>query len=230
MTTETHSNEVLATIYQQRFGGAEKYRAEVWRHLCEAYFQEALGGQLDGVVDVGCGYGVFINNIKAERKYGIDLNPDSKAFLNEGVTFLQQPCQKPWPLEDESIDAVFTSNFFEHLPNKETLSRTLLEARRCLRPGGRIMAMGPNINVVNGRYWDFYDHHVALSEKSMAEGLSITGFEIEKEIARFVPYTMVGQPKYPASVIRLYLAMPFAWRFFGGQFLVAGRKLKSQKA
>src|SRR6267154_1295534 len=45
----------------------------------------------------------------------------------------------------EALDVVFTSNFFEHLPNKDAIRRTPLEVYRCLRPGGRFIAMGPNM-------------------------------------------------------------------------------------
>lgn len=46
--------------------------------------------------------------------------------------------------------------FFEHLPDKAHLLRTLGQIRRCLKPGGCLIAMGPNIKYLPGRYWDFF--------------------------------------------------------------------------
>src|SRR5258706_16479280 len=88
----------------------------------------------------------------------------------------------------EALDVVFTSNFLEHLPHKDAIRRTLLEVYRCLKPGGRFIAMGPNIKYVPGEYWDFFDHYVPLTELSLAEGLSNCGFGIERKVGRFLPY------------------------------------------
>src|SRR5690606_19974021 len=102
----------------------------------------------------------FINNIQAHRKLAMDLNPDASAHLAGNVEFLHQDSSAAWPLADNSLDVVFTSNFFEHLPDKECLSEPLRQALRCLNPGGRLIAVGPNIKYLHGEYWDFYDHHV----------------------------------------------------------------------
>src|SRR5690349_24406245 len=101
----------------------------------------------------------------------MDLNPGTRENLDAQVSFLEQDCSTRWPLGDQSLDLVFTSNFFEHLPNKTALGRTLEEVFRCLKPGGRLVAMGPNIKHTLGRYWDFWDHYLPLTEKSLAEGL-----------------------------------------------------------
>jgi SAM-dependent methyltransferase len=100
------------------------------------------------VFDLGCGWGEFINAIRADKKYAMDLNPESPEHLKPEVIFLHQDCSAPWPLEGESLDVVFTSNFFEHLPSKDRLSLTVKEARRCLKKGGLIIsAWGPTSNI-----------------------------------------------------------------------------------
>ena len=103
-------------------------------------------------------------------------------------------------------------------------SRCLREAHRCLRPGGRIVCLGPNIRVLHGKYWDFFDHHTPLSDLSLKEALELRGFEVGTCIERFLPYTMSGRRPAPLWTVRAYLRMPWAWRFFGGQFLVVGEK------
>jgi SAM-dependent methyltransferase len=154
----------------------------------------------------------------------MDLNPNARGYLAPGVEFLQQDCSQPWELPADTLDVVFTSNFFEHLPSRDLLADTLLEARRCLRPGGRIIAMGPNIKYVGGAYWDFWDHHIALTERSMTEVLELQGFQVDTVIDRFLPYTMVDARPYPAALISLYLMVPLAWKLIGKQFVVMGRK------
>ena len=85
----------------------------------------------------------------------MDLNPDTRDSLQKSVTFHEQDCSQAWPLKSDSIDLIFTSNFFEHLPNKESLDKTVAHAKTALKPGGLLIALGPNISVLNGRYWDF---------------------------------------------------------------------------
>jgi SAM-dependent methyltransferase len=156
----------------------------------------------------------------------MDLNPDAARQLDPRVRLLAQDSSTPWALADGVLDLVFTSNFFEHLPDKAALARTLAEIRRCLKPGGRLVALGPNIKFLPGQYWDFWDHFVPLTERSLVEGLAATGFCVERMVGRFLPYTMSSGPRYPLVLLRLYLRLPLLWRVFGRQFLVIALKPK----
>jgi SAM-dependent methyltransferase len=213
----------LQKIYQRRFGETAAYRNLVWQDLTRIFFNRWVGSE-DAVLDLGCGYGEFINNIRAGKKWAMDLNPEAPGHLAKEVIFLQQDCSSPWPLAEASLETVFTSNFFEHLPDKECLKRTLRQIFRCLKPGGRLIALGPNIKFLPGQYWDFFDHHVALTELSLAEALEVEGFRIEQATPRFLPYTIVNAPRYPLFLLRLYLMFPQLWWIKGKQFLVIARK------
>lgn len=216
-------NEDLKKIYQIRFSGLEEYRNAVWKILVKDFFAKWI--EKDSVVlDLGCGYGEFINNVEGCQNHAMDLNPDTRKTLNGDILFHEQDCSQPWPFDPDSLDLIFTSNFFEHLSSKEVLDKTVAHAKMALKPGGSIIALGPNISVLNGRYWDFWDHHVALSDQSLQELLSIHSFKIEKRIARFLPYNMVRVRKRPLFLLKLYLKMPFAWKVFGKQFLIVAKK------
>ena len=133
----------LQQIYGARFAGKTDYRTQVWRVLV-SYFGQWFPST-GAVLDLGAGYCEFINHATARAKYAMDLNPDVRKRATQGVTVLQQDCAEPWPLPEGELDAVFTSNFLEHLPNKAAVSTVLSNAYRCLKPGGRFIAMGPNI-------------------------------------------------------------------------------------
>ena len=215
--------EDLQKLYTARFTGHEDYRNRIWRLLTSEFFSKWVK-PAHTVLDVGCGYGEFINNITAGKKYAMDLNPATRERLAPDVEFLEQDCSMPWPLPDNTLDIVFTSNFFEHLPSKKVLQLTVLEAHRCLKPGGRLIAMGPNVKYLPGSYWDFFDHYLPLTELSISELMNLSGLLVDQSVDRFLPYTMsMGQQ--PATwKVSLYLKLPVAWKLFGRQFLVVGRK------
>ncbi len=213
----------LDAIYNQRFNAHIAYRNEIWQVLVAQFFSHFIPSNA-AVLDVGCGYGEFINNVACRQKYGIDLNARSRQQLKPEVNFFEQDCSAPWPLPDESLDVVFSSNFFEHLLSKQALADTITQARRCLKPGGRMIAMGPNIRFIGGAYWDFWDHHLALTDSSITEALRVQGLKIERVYDRFLPYTMVNRRAVPSALVSVYLKMPPLWRIFGKQFLVFARK------
>jgi SAM-dependent methyltransferase len=219
----TEAAENLKDIYRRRFRENSAYRNRVWQELTASFFSAWIRADAT-VLDLGCGYGEFINNVRAGRRLAVDLNPDAEEHLAKTVEFVQQDCSTRWPLDDHTLDIVFTSNFFEHLPDKTSLRRTLQQAFRCIKPGGRLIAMGPNIKCLPGAYWDFFDHHIPLSEASLGEALEVEGFVLETVVPRFLPPTLVNAPEYPIFLLRLYLALPWLWWIKGRQFLLVASR------
>lgn len=213
----------LQRIYNIRFSGVEAYRNAVWRTLVSEFFSRWIK-PADAVLDLGCGYGEFINNVNTAEKFAIDLNPRARECVSGNTRLFEQDSSAAWPLADNILDVIFSSNFFEHLPTKAALQATLLEAHRCLRPGALILALGPNFKFLSGAYWDFFDHHLALTDRSLSEVLVMTGFEIVQDIPKFLPYTMSQGFRPPIWLLRAYLRMPALWKIFGRQFLVVARK------
>jgi SAM-dependent methyltransferase len=212
----------LGKEYQQRFAAMAPYREKVWKVLINGFFQKFVDEEAT-VLDLGSGWGEFIRNIRCGRKLAMDLNPDMPARVGAGVETILQDCATTWRVADHSLDVVFTSNFFEHLPDKDALRRTLIQARRCLKPDGRLICLGPNIRFLHGAYWDFWDHYLPLTDRSMVEGLTLCGFAVERVEPRFLPYSMSQGFAPPVGLIGWYLRFPLAWRLLGKQFLVVAR-------
>jgi len=217
----THQEQ--QAVYSRRFAGIEQRRAVVWQTLARYYFPRWIK-PADTVLDLGAGYCEFINSISAAHKYVLDSNPATAGKAAPGITVLSQEATQPWSMPSESVTVVFSSNFFEHLPTKEDLARCLAEAYRVLRPQGLLIALGPNIRICFDVYWDFVDHHLPLSDRSMVEALEIAGFKKELVKPRFLPYTMSDRVPHRAFFVRLYLLFPLAQRLWGKQFLVIVRK------
>ena len=154
----------------------------------------------------------------------MDLNPEAAELAATEVMIIQQDCSEDWRVPPGSLDVVFTSNFLEHLPTKAALERTLQHAYGALVPGGRLIALGPNIKHLPGAYWDLFDHYLPLTELSLTEVLTKCGFRIELCQGRFLPYTMSDGKEYPIWMLRAYLSLNIAWRIFGKQFLVVASK------
>lgn len=215
--------ENLEEIYKNRFQGKENYRDKVWKTLLKYYFTQFIP-PYSRVLDLGGGYGEFIRNVDAKEKWILDFNPRAGENLSPEITHLQQLSTDPWKISNSSLDLIFTSNFFEHLPNKNNLETTLEHAFLALKPQGKVICMGPNISYLPGKYWDFWDHHLPLTEKSLSEVLQLKGFEPLLSIPKFLPYTMVGKRQTPTWMIALYLRCPLAWNILGKQFLVVAQK------
>lgn len=215
----------LASLYRHRFSHRDREtKRAMWQVLAERVFQRYV--PVDGVVvDLGAGSCELVNSLVATRRVAVDLNPDTIRCAGDGVEVLLTSSEDLSGLDDGSVDVVFTSNFFEHLPDKDSLLRTLREVHRILQPHGRIVVLMPNIRYLPGRYWDYFDHHLPLTHLSLSEGLQLAGFEVQRVIPRFLPYTVKDAPvRLGPLVVRAYLALPLIWPIFGRQMLVVAAR------
>ncbi len=122
------------------------------------------------------------------------------------------------------FELVFISNFLEHLESQEQVSEFLQRMFQSVKQDGFIAVMGPNFKYAYKEYFDFADHTVCLSELAVAEHLVGAGFKISKIYPRFLPMSFRGRLPVNKFLIQTYLQMPFAWRFFGKQFLILAQK------
>ncbi len=126
------------------------------------------------MLDMGSGWGEFINNIQGNRKIGMDLNADTRQYLDPSVEFLNQDCAGEWPLPDDSLDVVFISNFLEHLPGKTHIEKAFVHIKRCLRPNGRVICIGPNVKYVSEISSLYNGKQAAVAVISCSIGISKT--------------------------------------------------------
>jgi SAM-dependent methyltransferase len=221
-----YKSQELSRLYKIRFADKFLYRKNaVWKVIVKHCLQEFMGGGI--VVDVACGYGEFINNVEAKRKIAIDLNADALSFLAKDVEFHCCDAFRLKEIVKGEADVVFTSNFLEHLPDKNALRRFLGDVFLSLKEGGRYIALGPNIRCLPGAYWDYFDHNIPLTHVSLSEALCLSGFDILRCFDRFLPYSFKDSlPTHP-FLVWLYLNFPLAWKILGRQFLIVAEKRKA---
>ena len=177
------------------------------------------------MLDLGAGFGEFLRHIRCGRRIAVDIERLSGRTLPAGTEEVFSPShQLSQHVAADSIDVVFCSNFFEHLPDKATFLATLREIRTVLRPGGRLLALQPNIRFVGGAYWDFVDHHLPLTDRTLVEACESLGYEIAEVIPRFLPYTTRSAIPQSPALVRLYLAVRPAWWLLGKQTWFVARK------
>ncbi len=222
----TAEPEDLKVLYGNRFGSEEVQRSDLWQVLCRDFFQRWV--PRDAVVlDVAAGHCEFINNIEAGRRIAVDLNPDVLVRAAQGVEAFISRSDTMTDIESASVDRVFISNFFEHI-TREVIVATLLEVRRVLRPGGKLLVLQPNVRYCARDYWMFFDHITPIDDRALVEAFRATGFDVELNLPRFLPYTTKSRLPSGPRLVKLYLKVPLAWRFLGAQAFMVGRPVPAE--
>lgn len=217
MRLESHER---AGLYADRFDGEAEARNDIWSVLCSDWFQRWVPDDAT-VLDIAAGHCEFINNIQARSRLAVDLNPEVASRAGPGVRTYVSRSDDLRFAEEGSVDIAFVSNFFEHV-TREVILSTLKEIRRVLSPKGRLLILQPNVRFCGRDYWQYFDHITAVDDRALCEALRATGYEVEKCIPRFLPYTTKSRLPAAPFFVRMYLRVPLAWRILGAQaFIVA---------
>jgi ubiquinone/menaquinone biosynthesis C-methylase UbiE len=209
-------------LYNFRFRDVDQgERIEVWKHI--APHVHGIMGSPQKLLDPAAGRGEFIGAVPAKETWAVDAvaydqalyKPDTKV-----VTSMIMDAELP----ADHFDGVYVSNFLEHLYDQEAIHEFLKKMVGVMERNGRIAIMGPNYRYCAKEYWDYADHYVALTHVAIEEHLYSAGFEIERTIPQYLPYSFNGSLPTAPWMVGLYLKVPLAWKLLGKQFLVIGRK------
>ena len=214
-------SRLLPELYDARFDEREvSAKDAVWREIV-AYLQRYVDAGAP-ILDLACDRGHFIRWVRGTERWATDIR-DMRTALPEDIRFVQASgLDLTSVIPNGYFGTVFMSNYLEHLETSDAVVEQLRVVRQLLRPGGRAIVLQPNIRLVGPRYWDFIDHKVALTERSLLEAAELAQLHTVELITRFLPYSTKGRLPTDARLVRAYLRFPPAWWAFGRQTLFVG--------
>lgn len=195
-------------------------RRVLWQTLVKYFFQPQIPPDAT-VLELGAGYGDFINAVQARRRIAVDSWPGMTAHLATGVEGIVASVTGLDAVADGSVDFVFASNLFEHLTRPELLA-CLEQLRRKMKPGARLAIVQPNFKYCPREYFDDYTHVAIHTHLSLCDLLESNGFRVKNCVPRFLPLTIKSKIPIHPLLIRLYLASPF--KPLGKQMFIAATR------
>ena len=162
---------------------------EPWRWARRRALLLAEARRGERVLDLGCGAGRFLAALleAGAQPVGVEIAEAALERARANVPGADVRLLEPdgsLPLEHGSVDLVWCSEVLEHTPEPAHL---LLEARRVLRPGGRLVVTVPLHGRLKGaavavvafeRHFDPRGQHLRFfTRRSLAGMLEEAGFE-----------------------------------------------------
>jgi SAM-dependent methyltransferase len=207
-----------AAYYAARFTEHPRRQA-VWRELA-AYIERDLPDR-SSLLELGCGYGDFINHVRVQQKVAVDLNAAVRDRLAPEVRFVCGDCTNLAFLDAGSVANVMASNLLEHL-DRGQLALLMSEIGRVLKPGGRLMLLQPNYRLCAARYFDDYTHVTVFTDTGLCGFLAAHAFTLIRCVPGLLPFSMNSKlPKHPL-LVRWYLRSPV--RPMAAQMYVVAQK------
>jgi SAM-dependent methyltransferase len=194
-------------------------RNVLWGALWRYHFRRRIASS-DCVLDLGSGYGEFINNVVAARRIAIDTWPQLPDNVALGVEAYVGPAHDLRWIADGAVDFAFASNLFEHM-SQEAFAATLAALRPKLSAKGSLTILQPNYRYAFREYFDDYTHIAVYSHVSLVDFLMAHGWEVLEVHPRFLPLTIKSRLPVSPLLIAAYLASPI--RPMGKQMLISAR-------
>lgn len=155
-------------------------------HIAEAICMQLTKSGFKKILDVGCGSGKLVAYLQQRgfTAHGCDVSPAALQLARKHIDarFLKQASALKLPYETGSFDFVSSISVIEHLSYIDGM-KFLKEARRILKPGGRIFLVTPNystpIRLIQKNKWFGYSdptHIQFYSPASLGELLKKCGF------------------------------------------------------
>lgn len=194
-------------------------REVLWQALWQAFFAKRIAAG-DTVLDLGAGWGSFINQVQARRRIALDSWPGLPQQVAAGVEAVVGSATELDFLAERSVDFAFASNLLEHL-TREDCAKLAAALKPKLSDKGTLNLVQPNFRYCAPRYFDDFTHITVFSHVSLCDFLEAQGYQVLECIPRFLPLTVKSRlPTWPI-LVKAYLASPL--KPLAGQMFVSAR-------
>ncbi len=164
--------DYLKVVYDTKSHPQTTYPGKLCSYLFHT-FQMQKGQKF---LEPGCGRGEFLEefNKLGLDCYGIDLSEYSGTMCPDVEVKKKVDLENDtWPFPDNYFDIIYNKSLMEHLRNPD---RFLVEARRVLKPGGKIICLIPDWESNYKTYFDDFTHRTPFTSVSLSDIYKITDY------------------------------------------------------
>ena len=209
----------MSDLYHETRLQRDPRRTRVWRALWRYWFSKKIGAG-DTVLDLGSGYGDFINTVIAKRRIATDQWPGLRDYAAPEVEVIIGSVDNIVGIAPASVDYAFASNLFEHLTQAQ-FATVLAHLKTLLSARGTLTMLQPNYRFAYREYFDDYTHVAVYSDISLADFLCAHGWDVLEVHPRFLPLTIKSRLPTWDILIGAYLNSPV--KPMGKQMLLVAR-------
>ena len=162
-------------------GAARRSRIEQARF---AMATDGLARALD-MLEVGPGQGAIADLAReaGHRYRAVEPSPVLCRHLRARGIDVTEAFTPPIPGADESLDLVYADQVLEHMAGIDAARAWIADARRLLRPNGRLFVVVPDYLKERGFFWDIdYTHNFVTTERRMRQLMYDEGFDINRVV------------------------------------------------
>lgn len=133
------------------------------------------------ILDIGCGIGTYVRKFRefSGDVHGVDIDPERVARASATLPNIRLSVGENLPYDDARFDVALLNEVIEHVADDR---RTIAEAARVLRRGGRLIVYAPN------RLFPFETHGVYLGKRFVFGNIPLVGYLPDSVRQRLAPH------------------------------------------